>query len=498
MNSKLLSVLVLAAACAAAPRESQIALPYSELYRPQFHFSPPLNWTNDPNGLVFFRGEYHMFYQYNPYGDLWGHMSWGHAVSRDLLHWQNLPVAIPEYAGPNSDSTMVFSGTVVVDSTNSSGLCGTGACLVATYTSNVYSNGLDKAQHQSLASSVDNGRTWQRYSSNPVLDIGRTAFRDPKIFRTSDTSKWTMELVIPEQHKVQFYQSSNLINWSLSGEFGPAGDTMKIWECPDIYRLPIEGSDSSKWVLSLSGSHPSGPGFVGMQYFIGRFDGKTFVPDHKSPLYVDYGKDFYAGIAFNNLSRPVMVGWVSNWTYAKFTPTTPWRGAMSFPRQLSLRQTPSGVRLIQNPISGLAELRDKEFRRSDHIAGNVLELKVEIIPGTAKEAGVKILKSGNEETVVGYDVRRGELFIDRTHSGKIDFHKDFPSIDRAKLLPRMGKINLHILIDCSIVEVFANDGEVAMSELVFPTKTDYQVETYSKDGDASLRMQAWTIKSTWR
>src|SRR6478609_6557592 len=248
--------------CSVKPPESEV-IAGKEQYRPQYHFSPQKNWTNDPNGLVYYDGEYHLFYQYNPYGDTWGHMSWGHTVSKDLLRWEQLPVAIEEYPDPaTGDSTMIFSGTVVVDKNNSSGLCSGKECMVAIYTSHVHKDGEGKRQHQSLAYSNDKGRTWKRYDKNPILDIQRKDFRDPKVFWYEPQQKWVMALVVPDEYKVQLYQSKNLLQWDLMSEFGKVGDTTRIWECPDLYRLPVENEPGkSKWVLSLSGSHPAGPNF---------------------------------------------------------------------------------------------------------------------------------------------------------------------------------------------------------------------------------------------
>lgn len=283
--------------CQTSKKENDTVSEYREKYRPQYHFSPAKNWTNDPNGLLYYEGEYHLFCQYNPYGDKWGHMSWGHAVSQDLVHWQHLPLAIAEYQDRTTgDSTMIFSGTAVVDTNNSSGLCENGACLIAVFTSNVHKDNQGLRQHQSLAFSNDKGRTWRLYDQNPILDIGRKDFRDPKIFWYEPQQKWVMALVVPDQYSVQLYQSKNLLKWELMSEFGKVGDTTRIWECPDLFQLPVENeAGQSKWVLSLSGGHPAGPTFVGMQYFIGEFDGTTFRSDQVEARYIDYGKDYYAG-----------------------------------------------------------------------------------------------------------------------------------------------------------------------------------------------------------
>ncbi len=502
-------LIALLFACAAKEKKQDTIADssvYTEIHRPQFHFSPPTNWINDPNGLVYLDGEYHLFYQYNPYGTTWGHMSWGHAVTKDLLHWEHLPVAITEYPDAlTGDSTMIFSGTAVIDKNNTSGLCESKDCMVAIYTSHVHAMGEGKVQHQSLAYSNDRGRTWKRYGKNPVLDSKRKDFRDPKVFWYEPEQKWVMALVIPDLYKVQLYQSKNLIEWKLMSEFGDMGDTLRIWECPDLYQLPVDNeSGKKKWVLSLSGSHPQGPTFVGMQYFVGEFDGTRFIADDtkQPPRYVDHGKDFYAGIVYNNIpeedGRTIMIGWVNNWTYGNLLPTAPWRGAMALPRVLSLRKQEEGYRLIQKPVSSISSLRRTEITDKNKISGKALELEIEIQAAASKEAGVKVLKTGTEETIIGYNSETRELFLDRTHSGETGFNKDFGSIERATVYPINGIIKLHIFIDHSIVEVFVNDGELTFCESVFTTQKNATVETYSKEGTSEVRIKAWELNSVWR
>ena len=266
-------------ACASAQGSSPApaAVAYDELYRPQVHFSPREHWTNDPNGLVLFHGEYHLFFQYNPFGDQWGHMSWGHAVSRDLLHWQELPVAIPEQAGE-----MVFTGSVVVDH-NSSGLCAAKPeCLVAIYTGHrpgKVADGSDTLQTQNLASSLDEGRTWTRYPANPVLDLHMADFRDPSV-SWDDTSKvWVMAVSLPKQHIVRLYRSPDLKAWTPMSDFGPAGDVAGDWECPDLLHVPAaDGLGPGMWAMKVGLNPGALQGGSGEQYFLGSFDGRTFTP----------------------------------------------------------------------------------------------------------------------------------------------------------------------------------------------------------------------------
>jgi fructan beta-fructosidase len=464
---------------------------YQETYRPQFHFSPEKNWINDPNGLVYLDGEYHLFYQYNPYGDKWGHMSWGHAVSTDLLHWQHLPVALTEYADRlTGDSTMIFSGTAIIDKNNSAGF-GSNA-MIAIYTSNVHKDNKGLAQHQSLAYSTDKGRTWKRYDKNPVLNINRKDFRDPKVFWHEPKQKWVMVLVVPDLYTVQFYESKNLLTWKLTGEFTGIGDTTRIWECPDLYELKIEGQpNKTKWVLSLSGGHPQGPKFVGMQYFVGEFDGNTFHADSTQyPRYVDYGKDFYAGIVYNNLpdQRTIMIGWLNNWTYANQLPTSPWRGAMSLPRELSLINTPTGLTLRQQPIAALEKLRIKKM---ETIENQELSGSFEFSAELTEETNIEIVSESGDKLILSYN--NGNFSIDRTKTLS-DFNPDFASLDAVSIPQYSPSISLRVIVDQSVVEIFITNGEQVLTELFFLRGGKVKVKS---NGEVKIT-ESYEIKSVWR
>ena len=493
-----LSFATLFMSCASKEKSKSIEMTgsasYTELYRPQFHFSPPINWINDPNGLVYHQGEYHLFYQYNPYGTTWGHMSWGHAVSKDLLHWENLPLAIAEYQDEvTGDSTMIFSGTAVVDKTNSSGLGKD--CLVAIFTSNVHKGNQGLRQHQSLAYSNDRGRSWKLYDKNPILDIQRKDFRDPKVFWYEPDQKWVMALVVPDLFKVQFYQSKNLLKWNLMSEFGQVGDTTRVWECPDLYPLPVENEkDKSKWVLSLSGGHPAGPTFVGMQYFVGDFDGTNFTSAQTKAKYIDYGKDFYAGIVYNNIpaedGRTMMIGWINNWTYGNQIPTSLWRGAMSLPRQLTLKSDRDGYQLVQKIIDEAKSIRGSMIDNLEENKNGSIEIELEW-NGSAG-AILELFANGEEKTVIG-QTREGSIYLDRRQSGITDFQSDFASSDQVTV--EKGSVNLHIFVDQSIVEVFINDGEASITSQVFP-RGENKINIPLKENIVQLK--AWELKSIWK
>ncbi len=472
-----------------------VSLDKLEPYRPLFHFTPAENWINDPNGLVYLNGEYHLFYQYNPYGNTWGHMSWGHAVSADLIHWLHLPVALYEEAG-----TMIFSGSAVVDHENTSGLCTDGKpCLIAIYTSHVEG----KVQHQSIAYSQDQGRTWEKYKNNPVLDLGKKDFRDPKVFWYEPEDKWVMVVSIPLEYRVQFYQSDNLVDWELTGAFGGQGDVSKIWECPDLLQVPVENTDKKKWVLIISSGSPYGD-FTGMQYFTGEFDGKEFIRDDQmdEPQWLDYGKDFYAAITYNNLPaevNPVLVGWVNNWRYANSIPTSPWRGMMSIPRELTLREVNGKYSLIQRPVSSFYQyISKKQHQKFEaHMIGEDDNLLDDLQAGSfmvslvfenidAEEFGLEVMKGGDEKTVIGYNVGEEKLFIDRKESGNIVFHDFFSSIEKAPVALEENRLSLDILVDRSVVEVFARNGYRVITDQIFPENEESGLQLYVKNGQARV------------
>ena len=472
---------------------------YDQPYRPQFHFSPRQHWTNDPNGLVYFEGEYHLFFQYNPFGDEWGHMSWGHAVSRDLIHWKELPVAIPE-----ADGVMIFTGSTVIDERNTSGFCKNGKpCMVAIYTGfTAEKKGVSPAlQTQNIAYSNDRGRTFTKYSGNPVIDLHMTDFRDPKVLWSTDSKQWIMAVSLPNDHKVAMYGSPDLKHWKPISQFGPAGATGGQWECPELFKLPVEGeAGKSRWVLKV-GLNPGGlQGGSGEQYFIGQFDGTQFKNDNpaSTTLWTDYGKDCYCALTFNNLPtahNPVMIGWMDNWQYAAKQPTSPWRGQMTLPRKLSLHETPDGIRLFQAPVDELQQLAaakldasgatdsqlNVQFAKTQLNRNNTYQLLSSVDFGKAVEAGWRVLAHDGTYTLVGYDKQKGVVYVDRTHSGTVQLNNDFPVRTEAPL-KLLGPLHLDLVIDRDSVELFANHGSITMTNLVFPNSGATSIEFYSKGG----------------
>jgi fructan beta-fructosidase len=487
---------------------------YHEDDRPQFHFTPVKNWMNDPNGPIYYEGEYHLFYQYNPFGTEWGHMSWGHAVSRDLVHWKHLPIALSEENG-----VMIFSGSTVVDWHNSSGFCrGTGAktpsCLVA-----IYAGHSAKLETQNLAYSNDRGRTWTKYPDNPVIDLHLASFRDPKVFCHEGTRQWVMVTVLASQHKVRFFGSTDLKHWTALSDFGPAGATGGVWECPDLFPLPVDGDvNQTRWVLSINLPRGAASGWSN-QYFIGLFDGTTFSAESsvEKPLWVDYGPDFYASTSFSDLPksdrRHIWLGWLTNWEYAARVPPDPWRGAHSIPRQVKLKQFADGIRLVQEPIRELQVLRARHTRvgnrsieaannllKSKKVRGEMLEITAELSTEDAAEFGLKVRQGNGEETVIGVDTKKQTLFVDRTRSSSVRLDEHFPRRDSGPIRLTAGKsVKFHIFIDRSSVEVFGNDGETVISETIFPGQGSDGIEIYSLAGRGRvLKMDVWNLKSIYQ
>jgi fructan beta-fructosidase len=490
--------------------EAQTAPSYAERYRPQYHFTPAANWMNDPNGLVYYAGEYHLFYQYNPFGIKWGHMSWGHAVSPDLVHWRHLPVAIPEENG-----VMAFSGSAVVDWNNTSGFGRAGEPpLVA-----IYSGHREKNQSQYIAYSTDRGRTWTRYAGNPVLDIGSADFRDPKVFWYEPDKHWVMVVALSPEHKIRFYGSPDLKRWTQLGEFGPAAAVGGVWECPDLFQLPVDGdAKNTRWVLIVNLNPGAIAGGSGTQYFIGNFDGSRFTADASSAsttLWADYGKDFYAAVSWSEIpsadGRRIWIGWMNNWLYGGEIPTSPWRSAMSVPRTLALRTTGEGIRLVQQPVAELQRLRGMRRHLASQqipegttaltargISGTALEIVAELEVGAASELGLKVRTGSGEETTIGIDPRAGQLFVDRSRSGDVGFHPEFTGRHAAPLAVKNGRVQLHVFVDRSSVEVFAGAGETVITDQVFPSPESRGVALYAKGGAARLiSLDAWPLRSVW-
>lgn len=470
----------------------------TDFWRPSIHFTPQKNWTNDPNGLIYYKGEYHLFFQHNPKGFQWGNMSWGHAKSSDLMHWEELPLAIP------NGEEFIFSGSVVWDKNHASGLGDPNKdLLVAIYTADYpYTR-----EEQHIAYSNDDGITWTKYANNPVLNIDYKDFRDPNVFWHEDSQQFIMAVAKPHEFTIQFYGSYNLIDWKWLSDFKNAGNTNMIWECPALMKLPVENEkNKEKWVLTISAEGPY-LGFVGMQYFVGDFDGKEFQLDENSQAvnYVDFGKDFYAAIPFSE-TQGLWLGWFNSWKYAKFMPTFPYNGQMSFPRTLKLIEKQNQYQLKQiftpdfqdkDPDFEIKNLKVKKLNQlnglkfmTDKTYGIHLKAKA----SSANEWGfiIQSKKNKKEFTRIYVDEEKNLLRVDRSFSGK-NIHEDFLSNEGAYLNSH-GLREITILVDHSMVEILAQNGTIALSSLRFPLEENENIYLYSKGGQTKIDLlQLWDL-----
>ncbi|MEZ5069598.1 MAG: glycoside hydrolase family 32 protein [Bacteroidales bacterium] len=503
----LIAVLLSFAACTrpepAAGESVQTALG-SEPWRPRIHFSPDSMWMNDPNGMVYFDGEYHLFYQYYPGDKVWGPMHWGHAVSPDMVRWEHLPVAlVPDSLG------YIFSGSAVADPANTSRLGQDGRTpLVAVFTHHdpdLARDGSDVFQVQSLAFSLDRGRTWTKYGGNPVLaNPGIRDFRDPKVSWFADRSCWIMVLAV--QDRVHFYSSPDLRTWTRESEFGPGWGTHEgVWECPDLFPMDLYGQQ--KWVLLVS-VNPGGPqGGSGTQYFVGDFDGSRFVPEQNptDTLWMDGGADNYAGVSWSGVpaedGRRLLLGWMSNWAYAQQVPTHPWRSAMTLPRSLFLFDAGGETHLGSRPVRELASLRKDSvplvpgpvtaLREISEISGmdaGPFEVDLTLrVPGGRADLGIVFSNDEGEEVRAGFRNPGGELYVDRTRSGDGAFSNGFAATHVHPLRMDPGEeLTLRVYLDQSSVEVFAEDGKAVMTDLVFPTRPFNRIAIYCGEGETEL------------
>lgn len=484
---------------------------YQEQHRLQVHFSPKANWMNDPNGMFYLDGEYHLFFQYYPDSTVWGPMHWGHAVSKDLMHWEELPIALyPDSLG------YIFSGSAVVDVQNTSGLGSvTQPPIVALFT--YHHPDLEKAgridfQYQGMAYSLDKGRSWKKYQHNPVLaNQGIKDFRDPKVSWHAASAQWVMTLAVKDH--IEFYGSKNLKQWSKLSEFGlHDGGHGGVWECPDLLLFNDE-SGKPKYVLLVS-INPGAPnGGSGTQYFTGTFDGKKFVSDTpgKEAGWIDYGTDNYAGVTFNNIpdadGRTILMGWMSNWLYAQVTPTLRWRSAMTLPRTLQLTSLNGKAVLVSQPVKEIEKLvinttsieptNTQDSLLIYHVAGG--EQMLGMVSGRVKANDItfKLSNGEQEHMLFGFDKNKNEFFIDRTTSGMVDFQTDFAKRMQAPRISLEEWIEFKCVIDVGGIELFFDGGLTNMTALYFPTTSYQSLQVYSPNGLQTDTITVDELKRIW-
>jgi len=484
--------------CINAPKKDQnniSTMSYSEeeLYRPNFHFTPEKNWMNDPNGMFYLNGIYHLYFQYYPDDSVWGPMHWGHAVSEDLIQWKEKPIAIyPDSLG------YIFSGSAVVDHQNRSGFGKDGvAPVIAIFTYHDIEKekkGDIDFQSQAIAYSNDEGETWTKYSGNPVIpNTGIKDFRDPKVVWDEDRGRWVMVLATYE--KTLFYASSNLKEWEYLSSFGEGvGAHDGVWECPDLFPMNVHNSDEVKWVLlqSLNPGHINGGS--GTQYFIGDFDGTNFILDEKfaqdvkidDAIWLDYGRDNYAGVTWSNIpekdGRTLFIGWMSNWEYAMVVPTNTWRSSMTLARELRLTKTNGSYRLASIPVKELNKYKQTiidtaniEFKgeyliyegSKEDLSKSVIEIKLK--NQNTEKYNFKLSNENGDELDFGIDNVNSNFYIDRTNSGLKDFSEKFTNtISKALFKSPQDEITIELILDKTSIEIFYNDGETVMTEIFFP------------------------------
>ncbi len=499
----------------------------TDFYRPSYHFTPLYGWMNDPNGMVYKDGEYHLYFQYNPYGSKWGNMHWGHAVSRDLIHWEHLSPAIAR-----DTLGHIFSGSSVIDKNNTAGY-GKNA-IVALYTSASDKNG----QIQCMAYSNDNGRTFTKYEGNPVLTPfdGLKDFRDPKVFWFEKGKCWYM--IVSADKETRFYKSKNLKKWTYVSAFGNGlGQQPCQYECPDFFQLPVNGDKKNmKWIMTMNINPGCIFGGSATEYFVGDFDGKNFTcPDAHDVKWLDYGKDHYATVTFSNTGdRVLALTWMSNWQYANLTPFKQNRGANALPRELKLFSIADKYYLSENVAPEVTALRkvthdlgsetvdgSKELKGAAAGMDGAFEIEADITPDSNGIAGIEISNNKRERAIIYFDMKKGRIVMDRTESGLTDFGKravphdievawdkqrekqakqparivnsinyknDFALATWAPLsLCESKTFHIDIFVDRSSVEIFVNDGRIAMTNLVFPIEAYENLKFYSKGGKAEFK-----------
>lgn len=457
-----------------------------ETYRPVYHHTPVYGWMNDPNGMFYKDGVYHLYFQYNPYGSMWGNMTWGHSTSTDLTHWTYEGTAIvPDAWGA------IFSGSCVVDKDNTAGF-GKGA-VVAFYTS-AKSTPWGDIQSQSMAYSLDNGKTFIKYEHNPILTSTERDFRDPKVFWYAPGKHWVMMLAVGQE--MQIYSSGNLKEWKKESSFGAMqGAHGGVWECPDLVEVAVEGSKEKKWVL-ICNLNPGGPfGGSAAQYFVGSFDGKKFVNESPTQTkWLDWGKDNYATVTWSNApaGRCIALGWMSNWQYANNVPTTQYRSANTLARDLTLYRAGGELYLKSKPSPEIKKARAEEKKISTfEVKGNyevaslladnkgAYEIEMTIENKGTSKIDFSLMNEKGEKVAMYYDVVRKQFVMDRSASGIVGFSRDFPAVTVAPVR-NTDQIHLRLFIDRSSVEAFGEEGEYVMTNLVFPAEP-YNRMVFSSD-----------------
>ncbi len=521
----ILTAIIICTACTGAKNNrvetviDQDTLSFREKYRPQIHFSPKEHWMNDPNGLVYYQGEYHFFYQYYPEASVWGPMHWGHAVSKDLIHWEHLPIALyPDSLG------YIFSGSAVVDWNNTSGFGSKeNPPLIAFFT--YHNPDIEQAKEievesQAIAYSTDKGRTWTKYEHNPVIPNPQIRdFRDPKVFWHEETNQWIASLACGDE--IRFYASRDCKQWTYLSNFGNGrGCHEGVWECPDLFPLKVKDSDETRWVLIVN-INPGGPsGGSATQYFVGDFDGKRFVSNQQQTLWMDYGRDNYAGVTWSDApdNRRILIGWMNNWQYAGSKPCITWSGAATFPRELGLVKDGPLYLLTSEPVKEIEKLYGRSVSRENltvketvalsdmfDFATRPIEMKITFDQknntqmGFASRYGIRLKNKQGEYIAVGYDNMKKAFYVDRTNAVGEVFSDKFASIHFAPYIVHTPTIEWRLLIDVASVEFFTAGGRIVTTDVFYPSDPFDLIEVFSENGNIEIvNLHVNELHSIWR
>ena len=472
-----------------------------ELYRPRFHFTPKANWMNDPNGMVYYNGQYHLFYQYYPDSTVWGPMHWGHARSKDLLHWEHRPIALyPDELG------YIFSGSAVIDKENTAGFGKNAMIAIYTYHDpELEKEGSILFQTQGIAYSNDEGETWTKYKGNPVIpNPGVRDFRDPKVFWNQDKQKWQMVLVAKDH--VQIYESEDLKAWHKLSDFRfEDKEKLGVWECPDLFKLPVENGEEEKWVLIISHGDGAPNGGSGTRYFIGDYDGTLFTTDQSESLWLDWGTDNYAGVTWNNEpnNRRIFIGWMSNWDYATSTPTEQWRSAMTLPRELSLHKNAGGYYLKNNAIPEFTDISSTPqkiaFDNENQITIKRTDLQQSSLRFNAElnsELQIILANKSGEKFVVMYNPETGIFSADRTKSGETGFNQKFINSSQQNIqIGKRDQLDFRLILDSCSIEIFINEGEFVLTNQIFPKEEYTELKIIPGKNSTINNLEIRSIKS---
>lgn len=468
---------------------------YNEPYRPQYHFTPPAKWMNDPNGLVYLNGKYHLFYQYYPDGIVWGPMHWGHAESTDLLHWKQLPIALyPDTLG------WIFSGSAVIDKNNTAGFGKNAMIAIYTYHNDeIWKAGKKNTESQGIAYSLDEGKTWTKYKNNPVLNnSGEQDFRDPKVFWYTETARWIMALAVGD--KIKLFSSQNLKEWQEESIFKPTekNTDLGVWECPDLFPMQT-ATGETKWIMIVNHGDKGPNGGSCTRYFIGDFDGKTFTATQKAK-WLDYGTDYYAAVTFSNVpnDKKIVLGWMSNWQYATKVPTEVWRSAMTLPRELELVKDQNEYHLNQKMVAQFATLTKPIFTQANAATpfekGDIDLSQSEVTFNFSQPTDAMITLSNTKGELFTITIAGNMVVTDRSHSGQTTFHESFAA--KPQVMPVEDKINsVQLVLDKSSVEILLNGGKYSMTNLFFPSEPYSEIKIITKD---PVSLQNFTVKAISR